>query len=738
MLSSETRASEVSGGSVSKGSGDEECTTANSGSSRLSRPTANIAKYVARASREKKSSIFDLTDHLESERDYGTPPDQSSMCIIPSSDPTVSNDPVILEAAFLKHQHPADLSPPKPSEIKNFISGDSKVLVLYASGSVGLQKDETNSYRPCKGNLLQTIKSFPMLYDKGSWSKDDGVLSTPPSYYGKRVHYELKEMDPIIDSACMDMHDWVKLAHEVADEYDKYDGFVILHGTDTMTYTAAALSFMLEHIGKTVIFTGGLVPLCEPRNDSLNNLLDAITIAGHFVIPEVCICYGGKLMRGCRAVKKSSSDSNSLFDSPNCGILGKATLNIDIDWRGVRQPNSMSRLKLHTALCPDVAVLHLFPGITISAVKAVLQPPVRGVVLRTFGSGTAPSVRHDILQALKNAASRGIVIISVSQCMEGTVSLEMGRALMRVGVVPGVDMTVECALVKLSFLLGVCKNGSTETVSKLLTQDLRGELTVSVADRFNAGSDEFLSKLSSAMDVSSEGEGEDLRDYLNSIVMCNAAQSGDLSSMKMLVESEAGWQVDVQDYDSRTPLHIAAASGHSHVAEYLITKGARVHHKDRQGHTPLVQAVLCGNAETAATISQAGGVLGLVNSKVHEYINQAIISKDPAQVQLFLTYGADLEPADFSKAPPLHLAVQQGNLEIVKLLINSGKCDLNNRDWWGYTPVDIAREAQSRSPEPGCYIYEAICDLLQQTLASQDDTNIAGLEIEMAGDTIDT
>ena len=256
-----------------------------------------------------------------------------------------------------------------------------------------------------------------------------------------------------------------------------------------------------------------------------------------------------------------------------------------------------------------------------------------------------------------------------------------------------------------------------------------------------ASSDEILSKLSGAIQVSSEGEGEELRDYLNNIVMCNAALNGDLDSIKVLVDSDAGWQVDVQDYDSRTPLHIAAEHGHQGVAEFLITKGARVHQKDRNGYTPLVQSILCHKEDTAASIAKAGGQLGLQAETLSQLLTQAVVNKDLLQVALFTQYGADLTVPDHNRMTPLAVAVQQGNVDMVKLFLETGQCDLNSRDWWGYTPLETAKEASSRSSGSTCYVYEAIADLLEKSV--QADTSLCafnspGHEMELTGDTIET
>ncbi|KAF9430620.1 hypothetical protein BGZ94_005625 [Podila epigama] len=302
-------------------------------------------------------------------------------------------------------------------------------------------------------------------------------LITPPSLYGKRIRYSILEYDPLLDSCNMTMTDWVRIATDIEANYQLYDAFIVLHGTDTMAYTASALSFMLEDLGKTVIITGSQVPITEIRNDAIDNLLGALTIAGHFVIPEVTLYFGNKLFRGNRSSKMDAIDFNA-FDSPNLDPLVKVGINIDVDWAEVVRPTSLSRFRAHKSMNPNVASLRLFPGITESTIRAFLAPPIQGVVLETYGAGNAPSTRADLIAALKEACDRGVVIVNCTQCKRGLVTdvYQTGKVLYNAGVIPGSDMTPECALTKLSYLLG--HNLPIAKVREMMTKNLRGELTV--------------------------------------------------------------------------------------------------------------------------------------------------------------------------------------------------------------------------------------------------------------------
>ncbi|KAF9184573.1 hypothetical protein BGZ51_003285 [Haplosporangium sp. Z 767] len=334
-----------------------------------------------------------------------------------------------------------------------------------ASGAMLAPNTPVNKIRiPCFAHLPNSQGKIPSLI-------------TPPSLYGKRIRYSILEYDPLLDSCNMTMTDWVRIATDIEANYELYDAFIVLHGTDTMAYTASALSFMLEDLGKTVIITGSQVPITEIRNDAIDNLLGALTIAGHFVIPEVCLYFGNKLFRGNRSSKIDAVDFNA-FDSPNLPPLVKVGINIDVDWSEVIRPTSLSRFHAHKSMNPNVASLRLFPGITDTTIKTFLAPPIQGVVLETYGAGNAPSTRADLIAALKEACDRGVIIVNCTQCKRGLVTdvYQTGKVLYNAGVIPGNDMTPECALTKLSYLLG--HNLPIPKVREMMTKNLRGELTV--------------------------------------------------------------------------------------------------------------------------------------------------------------------------------------------------------------------------------------------------------------------
>ncbi len=293
--------------------------------------------------------------------------------------------------------------------------------------------------------------------------------------------FTVNEYRPLLDSSNMTPAHWLRIARDIAENYADYDGFIVLHGTDTMAYTASALSFMLAGLSKPVVLTGSQIPLCEIRNDARENLISSLLIAGNYPIPEVCLYFGNKLLRGNRSVKVDA-DALNAFDSPNFPPLGEAGVNIEINWNLVYRPAARPGPPLEVLELEDpsvVGALRLFPGISARMLRNILKPPLQGLVLEAFGVGNGPEEDREFLQALQEATERGVVIVDCTQCLRGTVQLEdyaSGRELALAGVVSGFDMTAEAALTKLFWLLDGKRRP--QEVRALMQSNLRGEMTV--------------------------------------------------------------------------------------------------------------------------------------------------------------------------------------------------------------------------------------------------------------------
>lgn len=290
--------------------------------------------------------------------------------------------------------------------------------------------------------------------------------------------------DPIIDSSDVEPSLWVAITELIEKKYDEYDGFVILHGTDTMAYSASAVSFMIEGLTKPVIFTGSQLPIGIPRTDGKENLISSVEIAaardseGHALVPEVCICFDNILMRGNRA-SKVNSDHFRAFRSPNFPPLAEAGISIRYNQQLVRRPADWTaRPTFHKTLDTRVSILKIHPGITPQIVRTILcGNDTRAVIIETYGAGNAPS-KEWFLDIVREASESGKIILDVTQCLAGSVNMDIyatGKCLKEAGVVNGYDATTESALGKLFYLLGEIEEN--DTVKTMLETDLRGEIS---------------------------------------------------------------------------------------------------------------------------------------------------------------------------------------------------------------------------------------------------------------------
>ena len=346
-------------------------------------------------------------------------------------------------------------------------SSQPRVLIIYTGGTIGMmQNPVTGAHEPL---------DFSHLF------------SHVPELSQVKINYTTHQFDPPLDSSNMNPELWKKLAMIIVENYDDYDGFVVLHGTDTMAYTASALSYMLQNLSKPVVLTGSQLPIGVLRTDGKENLITSIEIAaskdriGLPMVPEVCIYFQGLLLRGNRSKKLSSEEFNA-FTSPNYPPL--ARVGVHITWAHhhiMPAIHSSENLRPNYNMCCDIAVLRLFPGITQQTVHAMLNMPgLKGLVLETFGAGNAMTYVW-FLKELHESVTRGLVVVNVTQCLGGSVEMgiyETGNSLQQSGVISSGDMTTEATIVKLMFLLG--QGYDQKKVEEEMGHNLSGELSTNV------------------------------------------------------------------------------------------------------------------------------------------------------------------------------------------------------------------------------------------------------------------
>ena len=337
------------------------------------------------------------------------------------------------------------------------------ILIIYTGGTIGMVED------PSTG----TLKPFDFKY----------LSDQIPEIKRFEINIESISFENPIDSSDMNPDIWVKMANMIQDNYHRFDGFVILHGSDTMAYSASALSFMLENLSKPVIFTGSQLPIGRIRTDGKENIITSIEIAaatfnGKPLVPEVAVYFEFKLYRGNRT-HKFNAEHFQAFQSPNYPILAEAGVNIKYNHNAIMTVEHDNSLVVNTNFNNDIAIIKLFPGISNKVIQAVLNiENLKAVVLETYGSGNA-SVNDDLYKMLEKSINGGLIVLNITQCKSGKVEqgkYETSSAFNKLGVIGGADLTAEAAVTKLMYLLG--SDLDLHAIKKQLKMSLRGELTV--------------------------------------------------------------------------------------------------------------------------------------------------------------------------------------------------------------------------------------------------------------------
>ncbi|XP_005410882.1 PREDICTED: 60 kDa lysophospholipase isoform X2 [Chinchilla lanigera] len=546
---------------------------------------------------------------------------------------------------------------------------ERRLLLIYTGGTLGMRR-ERGVLVPGPG-LASVLRTLPMFHDEEharAQGLPDNTLVLPPASPGPRVIYTVLQRQPLLDSSDMTITEWVQIAQTIERHYEQYHGFVVIHGTDTMAFAASVLSFVLENLHKPVILTGAQVPIHALWNDSRENLLGALLMAGQYIIPEVCLFIQNQLFRGNR-VTKVDTQRFGAFCSPNLPPLATTGAEVTVARELVRTASWKDALVVHSSMECDVGLLRLYPGIPASLVRAFLQHPLKGVVMETFGSGNGPT-KPDLLQELRAAAERGLIIVNCSHCLRGPVTPGYASGLAEAGasVVSGFDMTSEAALAKLSYVLG--RPGlSLDHRKELLAKDLRGEMTLPTMDKRQSSlwSSALGCSVTWLLGLSGGQEVDAVRDTVMPSLALAAAHKGDLEALQALVE--LGSDLCLEDSSGQTPLHAAARRGHEGVVTMLLHRGVDVNARDQDGLSPLLLAVQGRHQGTIGLLRTAGACLAPQDlADAGTELCRLAARADTKGLRAWWQAGADLKQPGYDGRSALCVAEAAGNLEVVALL----------------------------------------------------------------------
>ncbi|KAH8264035.1 hypothetical protein KR038_000881, partial [Drosophila bunnanda] len=570
---------------------------------------------------------------------------------------------------------------------------EARVLVIYVGGAIGMVPNDYGELVSAPNALARRFLDSPILHDKEYIGKMEcGVrfLVLPAVKDAPyRIMYHIKELSPLVDSSCMGAAEWQMIAREIGKNYKIYDGFVVLQGTDTMAYTASALAFMLENLSKPVVVTGGQIPIFEARSDGRDNFLNAMLLAGNYSIPEVVVFFGNKILRGCRSTKRSS-DSFDALDSPNFPPLGRMGVKIEIDSRQVFRSCNVNKFSVHSELEKDVGVLRVYPGISANVLKAFLSEPMKGVVLQTFGEGNFPIQQDDLLDQLKEAVLRGVLIVNISQCSEGKVATtnETGKTFQEVGIISGNDMTEEAALTKLAYVLSKCQ-WDLPNKKKVLMLSLRGEMTTNKVAKIN--DIDLVEGVARTLHMSSGMEQKQMCSTFYPALVAAAVCEGDVKKLCEL--KQYGADLCDTNCDGRSALHLACFLGKINCVCYLISSGCPLNVHDRFNRTPLHEAIDTDNHRVIQALLQRGAKLNDQPLVQAEMLRALTERGKVERLESYRLAGACLTLADRTGRTALHYACQLGNHEVVDYLLPHYK-NPYVKDEMGMTPLDYAKAAK--------------------------------------------
>eukprot|EP00730_Choanoeca_flexa_P020020 TRINITY_DN9788_c0_g1_i5.p1 TRINITY_DN9788_c0_g1~~TRINITY_DN9788_c0_g1_i5.p1 ORF type:complete len:993 (+),score=211.50 TRINITY_DN9788_c0_g1_i5:183-3161(+) len=573
----------------------------------------------------------------------------------------------------------------------------TRVLVINTGGTIGMKGSE-QGYIPIPHFLEETVGNLSVLNDSKylasylrATNEEQGFI-TPlirtSNGISRRVFYQFLEYTPLLDSSCMDMSSWVRIARDIGEAYKSYDGFLVVHGTDTMTYTASALSFMLENLGKTVVITGAQLPLEAMNSDGISNFSGALTIAGCYVIPEVTVYFSDKLYRGNRTAK-TTAFSFDAFASPNYPALLELGAGVIERKQLYHRPVEIKRFGINSSMDPNVCVIRLFPGITAHALRAFLSPPTRGAVLQTYGAGNAPDDRPELLEPFKEASARGCIIVNVTQCQHGnvTASYRTGKMLYDAGVIPGADMTVECALTKLAYVIAQVGRVDVAThcdsTFRRLTKDCDEQRGLATVDRVVQS---VLAERPVYLVIAHQpphGYKACFSSFFDRILQCI-----------IVLHVQHVWTLIFAGAVRYPPPYYAMP-----LQELPFDQAKRLMQKNLRGELSVVA--------TEAASTKSGFLRQLANAmgsfedydRIRESLQPVMFCSaakagDVDWLKQLMKDGMDCNACDYDGRTPLHLAAGEGHLEAVRYLLQAG-AHVHAKDRFGWTPLRDALNSRN-------------------------------------------
>ncbi|KAI8424848.1 hypothetical protein MSG28_006772 [Choristoneura fumiferana] len=502
---------------------------------------------------------------------------------------------------------------------------DRKVLVVYTGGTIGMVKNSQGVLIPQKGAFENLIRGYPQLHDHAFWRHrlsepgfDTTCLVLPEAKdMDLRIFYKILEYDTLLDSSNMTEAQWIQMAETIMKHYEEYDGFVVLHGTDTMSYTASALSFMFENIGKCVVITGSQIPIFEPRSDGSDNFVSSLLIAGGLNIPEVTVFFGSKLFRGNR-VRKISAHNLYAFDSPNCPPLVEVGLDIEFNKKAVFKPTVIEKCQLHAKMSKNVGLLRIFPR-------------------------NIPSNRQDLFDEIAAAVKRGVIIVNITQCATGAVASPLYET--------GRDNTL------IDALAGSLNIQSPKKLIEVTEKVFNALLLYAIEHDDDRAVKKMLDMGADVNAQNSEG-----RTPLHEAI---------LKGKKPIVENllRNGASVHLKTRCGESPLVTAIHGDDLDLISLLLQCGAHLSNIDQKSVSELLSlAARSGAVKKLESLRMAGADLNMTDELRQTPLHKAVLCNFPSVVKYLIEHGADSNIQDVISCTPLDYALKLDRREIADMI----------------------------------------------------------------------
>lgn len=582
-----------------------------------------------------------------------------------------------------------------------------KVLIVYTGGTFGMMKTP-EGYAPKKNWLLSRIQSGKLFFDE-EYTKNNHISKTsctPETLQGHRLRYHLIEYDQIIDSSELNSRHYTMIAETIEENYDKYDSFIIIYGTDTMAYMASQLSFMFENLNKTVVITGSQIPISEWRNDAESNLVGAFTVAEH-MIPEVVVFFNGRLYRGNRICKESSTNLKA-FGSPNFPELAKFDVFLNYRRDLIRRPpKEGDKFQVFKLLERRIALIYMHPLITSSIFLSAFKR-AKAIVLQTYGMGNFPLSRVDLLEVLEDAILKyQKTVVIVSQCRTGFVrsSYASCTELKKLGAVLAEDMTIEAVIAKLSYILG--KGFKGPDIKKQMMTDLRGEITIekilSGEEEESAKISRFLASLGGSSDKSSPQDLNTISKLIQPLVIQTAALEGNISRIQNLLDQ--GVDINATCKNGDTALHIAVRNNDHNLVEFLLRQAeTNLSLIDKSGNSPLFYACLNGCESIANMLLERNAKFITDEINLADVLCKKAKINDILSITLFHKAGANMELTNYDKRTLAHISAAENHEQILQYLAKNTDFNFELKDRYEHTPIDEIKDDTLRQTVRQLYI----------------------------------